>query len=149
MPIDREAAALSQASGPESPWMHDGTFGRAALFAEMWEVDVMPSVNIMKALGISFAAFYDESMLAEQWDTADRDERAARLVQSIQWSNMLDDAEYGDSGRMRAMHATMRLKALGLALACDSSYGTTYLEQLPRIRVNSDSRAGRRVRRST
>jgi hypothetical protein len=47
----------------------------------------------------------------------------------MRFSNALDDSEY-DSTPALLIHATTRLKALALALACDHEYGTAYCKQI-------------------
>lgn len=133
VPVRLEAAALMEGMGSDSPWSAtDGTFDLASFFAEMWDVEFMlPTAKLLKSLGITSDSFYEESNLPEQWDQGTKDERLSRFVQSMQWSNMMDEAEYDRSDpRIVASHATLRLKAVGLALACDSTYGTSYLHEI-------------------
>jgi hypothetical protein len=109
--------------------MTETGFDLHGFYAEMWDVELMPSVNALKGLGLSAAVFYEGANLSEQWESGERDTQTSSLVTAIQFTNMLDDAEYDDAG-VASLHGTMRTKALGLALACDSVHGTTYLADL-------------------
>jgi hypothetical protein len=128
-PLADEALVLREGAGHNSPWVRAGRFDLRGFYSEMWEVGLMPSAKALEGLGLDAATFYDGANLELQWDHGDADEHEAALLTAIQYANMLADAEYNDV-EVAVMHGMMRAKALGLALACDSTHGTTYLRQL-------------------
>lgn len=95
----------------------------------MFTVDFLNSVHVLKRAGQSSEDWWSNSNLDDQWEQSSRTDREELLVKTIQFSNMMDKAEYEDIEPL-VVHAAVRLKALLVAYACDGIYGSTFLQQL-------------------
>ena len=95
----------------------------------MFIADFLSAVHVLRAANVDVDTWWSESNLDEQYDRGSRETREEALRVAMRLGNTLDDADY-DSTRALVTHATIRLKALGLALACDHEYGTAYCTQI-------------------
>jgi hypothetical protein len=125
IPVRVEGAMMLELLDVELAYPFDlREFARA-----MFTADFLSATHVLRAANVDAEAWWSEAMLDEQYDGGDRETREDALRVAMRFGNSLDDAEY-DSAQILVAHATMRMKALALALACDHEYGTAYCKQI-------------------
>jgi hypothetical protein len=107
----------------------DGDFDLRGLTDAVFTGGLVPAARMLSCIGDNAEKFWHGSNLDDQWKKGSRDEREKAFTTVMQFQNALDGAEYDDP-HVLALHATMRLKALLLAVGCDATYRTNLLDRI-------------------